>query len=45
MGYSISFDANDYEFDNLKDNSTNVALPDKIEETFYTSKVSISYRF
>ncbi|MCW8932804.1 MAG: hypothetical protein OQL19_21515 [Gammaproteobacteria bacterium] len=45
MGYSISFDANDYEFDDLKDNSATLALPDKIEETFYTGKVSISYRF
>ena len=45
MGYSVSFDANDYEFDNLKDKSATIALPNKIEETFYTGKVSISYRF
>jgi hypothetical protein len=45
MGYSISFDANDYEFDHIRDSSTSVPLPDKIEETLYTGKVSISYRF
>lgn len=45
VGYSVSFDANDYDFDDLKDHSTNVALPNKIEETFYTGKVSMSYRF
>ena len=45
MGYAISLDANDYTFNNLKDNSTNKPLPDKIEETFHTFKVSLSYRF
>ena len=45
VGYSVSFDANDYEFDDLKDSSATIALPNKIEETFYTAKVSLSYRF
>lgn len=45
LGYSIAFDANDYEFDDLKDSSTDKALPDKIEESLYTGKVSIFYRF
>jgi hypothetical protein len=45
IGYAISFDANDYEFDNLKDKNAIKPLPSKIEETFYTGKVSISYRF
>lgn len=45
IGYTLSFDANDYEFDHLKDKSTSTPLPNKIEETFYTAKLSISYRF
>ena len=45
IGYSLSFDANDYEFDHIKDKSTTTPPPDKIEETFYTGKLSISYRF
>lgn len=45
MGYSIALDANSYEFDHLKDNSTIKPLPSKIEETFYTGKVSVFYRF
>ena len=45
LGYSIGIDANDYKFDDLKDKSTDIPLPDKIEETLYTGKLSIFYRF
>ena len=45
LGYSLAMDVNNYEFDNLKDSSSNVPLPDKIEESLYTGKVSIFYRF
>ena len=43
--YSISIDANDYEFNSLKDNSTNTPLPEEIEERFYTAKFSLYYLF
>jgi len=45
ISYSINLDANDYEFNNLKDSSATRALPDKVEESIYTGKISISYRF
>ena len=45
MSYSINLDANDYEFNNLKDSSATKPLPDKVEESIYTGKISISYRF
>jgi len=45
MGYSIALDANKYVFDNLKDNSATEPLPDNVEESIYTGKISISYRF
>lgn len=44
MGYSIALDANDYKFKHLKDNSTRIPLPSKIEETLYTAKLSVFYR-
>lgn len=45
MGYAIALDANNYEFNHLKDNSATVPLPNKVEETLYTGKVSLTYRF
>ena len=36
---------NQYDFENLKDNSATKPLPDKVEETMYTGKISISCRF
>jgi len=44
IGYTLSIDANSYEFDHIKENST-TSLPDKIEEELITAKFSISYRF
>ncbi|MCU7834906.1 MAG: hypothetical protein KZQ83_06570 [gamma proteobacterium symbiont of Taylorina sp.] len=44
-GYSIALDVNDYKFDDLTDNSSNIPLPDNIEEILYTAKISISHRF
>jgi hypothetical protein len=44
-GYSISLDVNDYDFTNLKDNSTTTPLPDKIRERLYTGKISLYYVF
>ena len=43
--YSISLDANDYDFKSLKDNSTTTPLPEEIEERFYTAKFSLYYLF
>ena len=45
MGYTIALDANQYDFENLKDSSATKPLPDTIEETMVTGKISISYRF
>jgi hypothetical protein len=45
IGYSIALDANEYEFDHLKDDSASTPLPDKIEESLYTGKISIFYQF
>ncbi|MCU7834556.1 MAG: hypothetical protein KZQ83_04800 [gamma proteobacterium symbiont of Taylorina sp.] len=45
MSYSINLDANDYTFKNLKDNSATKALPNNVEESIFTGKISISYRF
>lgn len=45
MSYAINFDANDYTFDHLKDSSATKPLPDKVKESIYTGKLSISYHF
>ena len=45
LGYSIALDTQNYDFKNLKDNSTSKPLPKKIEETLHTGKISIFYRF
>ena len=43
--YSIALDANDYEFNSLKDSSTNTPLPDQIEETIHSAKIALYYQF
>ncbi len=45
MGYSIALDAHQYDFENLKDSSATKPLPEQVEETMYTGKLSMSYRF
>ncbi len=45
MGYSIALDANQYNFENLKDSSATKPLPENVKESMYTGKISISYRF
>lgn len=45
LGYSIALDTQNYDFNHLKDHSTNKPLPKKIEETLHTGKISIFYRF
>jgi len=45
MSYAINYDVNDYTFDNLKDRSATKPLPDKVEESIYTGKISITYHF
>ena len=44
-GYSIALDANQYDFENLHDSSATEPLPNKVEETMYTGRISITYRF
>lgn len=44
-GYSIALDANQYDFKNLSDSSATKPLPNRVEETMYTGKISITYRF
>ena len=45
ISYLINFDANDYTFNNLKDSTATKSLPDKVEESIYTGKISITYHF
>lgn len=45
MGYSISLDANEYDFKDLKDKYATRPLPDKVEESIYTARFTLSYRF